>query len=861
MTNEDFKSQPYLQEIDYYKRQLEELGGENFKLDQTVTGLRRELNQKRQGFALLSELQQSIGAQKQISQVFEIIIKTINSVLGMDKTVILMPTHDENTYRPSQWLGYHDQPTDAFTSLTIEFPPEFSSGAGLLLINKTTPATPLIEQLRANFGLPYFICIPVMGEDVLIGLILSGRLIEAYPVAPPLNQGDIETFRAIAGLLSSYVRNLRVAVLEETDRLKTEFFANISHEFRTPITLTLGHLEGILTGRYGNVSSLTREKARVVQRHQEYLLGLVNQILDMAKLEAGHLKLKARRMQDMNHFVEERANQFRTLAEKHGLELRLELDPLVHGADLYIDRENFEKLLSNLLSNAIKFTKQGSVEVGTAIRDSNFQLSVTDTGIGIQADHLPTLFDRFHQVDGSASREYAGTGLGLTWVKQIAELHGGSVTVHSQFGAGTTFRVNIPLGKDHLDPTSVCDSDEDLLSFAGSRDLMILPEDASDIEDTERLNRETELGFDASKSTIVYAEDNPDMRVYLRDILKVSYNLFLAVDGRDGLVKVKKYRPDLLLTDHMMPFLSGRDLLREVRQDNELRTIPVVFLTARAGTEARVESLDAGADDYLSKPFDESELLARIRNLLQTRAQEHRLAELNTRLEAKIQEQMAALIRSGDLVRFLPRSVAESLLAGKLEMEEKGERRKITTLFSDIVGFTTLTERLEPEDLFLLLKEYLYEMTSVVVANGGVVIQFIGDALMVVFGAPQMCPDVDQAWGAVRTALDMLVRAQELSVRWRRRGIPHSLELRIGINTGYCTVGIVGSEYLQSYSACGTPINIASRLQTGAAPGEILCGFPTYALIQERVNASPRGQIIVKNITQPVEVYAIHGLV
>ncbi len=860
MADENSDSQSFLQEIDYYKRQLEELGGENINLDQTITGLRRELNQKRKGFALLSELQQSIGTQRQISQVFEIIIKTINSVLGMDKTVFLTPTNRENFYRPSQWLGFHEGTTYTLGSLEIEFPGEFTSGTGLLLVNKSAPATPLIKQIRTDFELPYFICIPVTGEKALIGLLLSGRLREVFPVSPPLDQGDVETFRAIGGLVSSYVRNLRVAVLEETDRLKTEFFANISHEFRTPITLTLGHLEGILTGRYGQVSSLTREKLRVVQKHQELLLGLVNQILDVAKLEAGHLKLRAHRLRNANQFVEDRVNQFRPLAEKRGLDLRVAFDPLVPESELYIDIENFDKLLSNLLSNALKFTKQGYIEVGTGVDENHFQLRVTDTGIGIKADQLPYIFDRFRQADGSASREYAGTGLGLAWVKEIAELHRGDVMVHSHYGKGTTFRVNIPLGRNHLDTAASIESEEDLPSPIKSRDLMLVPEEGADFEDTERLNRETESAFSVDRPTIVYAEDNPDMRTYVRDLLKLSYNTFLAVDGQDGLEKVKKYRPDLLLTDHMMPFLSGRDLLREVRRNPELRSIPVVFLTARAGSEARVESLDAGADDYVTKPFDESELLARIRNLLQARAQEHRLAELNVRLEAKVQEQMAALIRSGELVRFLPRAVADSLLAGKLGVKEGVERRKVTTLFADMVGFTTLTERLEPEELSPLLKEYLCEMTAVGVAHGGTVMEFMGDALMVVFGAPQGCAEADQALGAVQTALAMQARARDLSVQWRRRGIPHKLDLTIGINTGYCTVGIVGSESLQKYTAFGTPINIAFRLQTKAVPGEILCSFSTYALVQERVNASPRGQLTVKGIAQPVEVYAILGL-
>jgi len=490
-------------------------------------------------------------------------------------------------------------------------------------------------------------------------------------------------------------------------------------------------------------------------------------------------------------------------------------------------------------------------------------LAVNDTGIGIKADQIPYIFDRFRQADGSASREYAGTGIGLARAKEIANLHGGDVTVHSQYGKGSSFRVSIPLGKAHLDPASVVEfAEEELSALADSQKVLItVPEAATDQEGVDRLNKETEASFDQEKSTILYAEDNRDMRNHMRGLLAARYNVFLAVDGRDGIEKTREYKPDLILADHMMPHMSGRDLLREVRADPELRSIPVIFVTARAGTEARVESLAAGAVDYLTKPFDEEELLVRIRNLLRARAQERELAEINRQLEAKIEEQMAELVRTGGLERFLPQVVVESLLKGELGMGRDCERRRITVLFIDLVGFTPLTDRVEPEELLLLLNEFLREMTAVAVAGGGTVVQLTGDALMVIFGAPQASEDVAQAWSSVQTAIAMRDRIQDLAVHWRRRGIWQKLDVRIGINTGYRTVGVFGSDVLQSYTAYGTPVNIAARLQPEAAAGEILCSFSTYALVQDRVRAEERGPILLRGVAYPVEACAILGLV
>jgi len=825
-------------EITYYKRKVTELAGENLKLDYMLPALRHELKQKREGFALLSELQQSIASHQQISSIFELTIAAINATVGMDRTLALVPTERESLFRPILWTGFREEWAAAFPASTVELPPELTHGS--VLVNRSTARTALIDSITALVEVPFFVAVPVMGENVIIGVILSGRLNQAPPLWPALDQGDVDTLRAIAGLITATVKNMRVAVLEETNRLKTEFFANISHEFRTPITLTLGPLEQLLGGTQGPLTAEQRRQLEIIGRNQERLLGLVNQILDLAKLEAGKMTMRAARVPDINRLIEDRAGAFRAAANPQ-VQLHLSLDPNLAGADLYMDREKFDKLLLNLLSNAYKFTAAGRIEVRTEIHGSSFRITVSDTGIGIAEDQLPHIFDRFRQADAGASRQYGGTGLGLALVKEVAKLHGGDVVAFSQVGKGSSFQLTIPLGKAHLDTSEIVDFEEEDLSAAALRTGTLPMESERSTEDMAQLNAESEARFSTARPTVLYAEDNPDLRRYVSTLLAAEYNVFVAADGQDGLEKARKYAPDLIITDFMMPKVSGRELLQAIRADASLRRLPVIFLTARAGTGARIESLEAGADDYLTKPFDQGELLARVRLLLKSRAQERELEELNRRLEARVEEQMAELVRTGELRRFLPEAVVESVLRGEVATHGALERRKITILCARIANFANLSDSLEPEDLSLLVNEYLREITGIAIANRGTVGATAGDSLVVFFGAPRPMPVENQAAAAIQSARSMRERLCELQLAWRRFGVSQ-VQLQIGINTGYCTLGVFGSEILRSYTAVGAPLTYAARLQEESRPGSILIGLPTYAVASELL-ADARGPL------------------
>jgi len=368
---------------------------------------------------------------------------------------------------------------------------------------------------------------------------------------------------------------------------------------------------------------------------------------------------------------------------------------------------------------------------------------------------------------------------------------------------------------------------------------------------------------------ILVVDDDPVSRAMLTQLLEQDgHRVETAADGRRAIEMLHADPFDVVLLDVVMPELDGFEVLSRMKRDEEMKHIPVLMITALDDVESAVRCIETGAEDYLPKPFDPVVLRARVRAGL-SRKRMHDLesnhlaemARLNRRLEARIEEQMAELVRTGELKRFLPQQVAESLLSGQLEPNERFERRKITALFADLVGFTDLSEALEPEELAQVLNEYLREMTAAAVAHGGALDNFVGDGLMVVFGAPVRSEDSAQALAAVRTALAMRHRVQELTARLRREGIPRDLQIRAGINMGHCTVGVFGSDVMRAYKAVGFAVNIASRLQAAADPSSILCGFRTYALVEDRVRALPRDPLVVKGTTRPVEVWEIVDLV
>jgi PAS domain S-box-containing protein len=439
----------------------------------------------------------------------------------------------------------------------------------------------------------------------------------------------------------------RAEALAELDRVKTTFFSNVSHEFRTPLTLMIGPLQDLIAKSDSKLPQEAAAALDVAHRNGLRLLKLVNTLLDFSRIEAGRIDASYEPT-DLAAYTSELASAFRSAIEKAGLELVVQSDPLPEL--VYVDRDMWEKIVLNLVSNAFKFTFEGRITVGLEWHGDRVELRVTDTGVGIPESDLPRMFQRFHRVKHARARTHEGTGIGLAFVQELARLHGGSVSVSSQEGSGTTFTVNIRTGTSHLP--------SDRLSVArqlGSTSVGAMPfvEEALRWLPTKggaspQIPAPASVAFGAggsdSASRILIADDNADMRDYLSRILGGSYRVATVADGRAALEAIKSSPPDLLLADVMMPELDGFALLAAIRADARSRSLPVILLSARAGEEARIEGLHAGADEYLVKPFSARELLATVASQL-------RLARLRTESEQAVrsaQAYLAAIVDSAD---------------------------------------------------------------------------------------------------------------------------------------------------------------------------------------------------------------------
>ena len=408
----------------------------------------------------------------------------------------------------------------------------------------------------------------------------------------------------------------QVDLLKQMDNMKTTFFANISHEFRTPIALTLGSLDMIERD-----AGETAKQIPIVRRNQNRLLQLINQILDLEKMEQGGLDLKFSPLANLDQFLIRRAEQFQAMAVKKSLKLNVRVATNLKPGDIYVDPDNLDKVVFNLLSNTFKFTVKGEITLSANLEDNKLVIAVSDSGMGIKNDQLSLIFDRFRQATGSVSKDYAGTGIGLSLVQEIVKLHGGEIQVQSEYGKGTTFYVKLLLGKSNLTENQI-NPNIYIEDESEKNQVETINEGLSDtagINEHKKWNEKFLINFDPKKKTILYVDDNYDLRNYLINLLSESYNLLLAWDGIAALEILEKHTPDLILSDLMMPRLDGEGLIKKIRMNPDLREIPFVILTAKAMESTKFDLLDAGADDFLFKPFSRDELLVRVRNLLSLR--------------------------------------------------------------------------------------------------------------------------------------------------------------------------------------------------------------------------------------------------
>lgn len=577
--------------------------------------------------------------------------------------------------------------------------------AGISGITPGHPAAP--KTLPANGFSPWPVEKLARGETELVKLtteVLQNLPTGAWPepptqvlVVPLLRQGETpvgflvaglnryrrldDGYRGFVALVAGYIaagigsarsyqaQQQRAEELAELDRAKTAFFSNISHEFRTPLTLILGPIDE-LRGRASGLDERARQELELVHRNSLRLMKLVNTLLDFSRIEAGRMQARFEPV-DLSTVTADLASVFRSAIDRAGLAFTVDCPPL--DEPVYLDHEMWEKVILNLLSNAVKFTFKGSIAVRVSRDDADAIVTVTDTGIGIPAAEMPRLFERFYRVETGRARSTEGSGIGLALVKELIGLHGGTITAESRAGAGTSFIIRLPFRTTHAatDEVAASSSAHPISSLIAEpyvqEALRWLPGDTSAIPSeantTATMTAIAPTGNSGEGIRVLVADDNADMREYLISLLRASgYQVKGVTDGQQALEAIRAQVPDLLISDVMMPRLDGLQLLSALRNDPHTAPLPVLLLSARAGQDASIEGLLAGADDYLVKPFAAAELLARVRaNVELARLRGH-----HTRWRA---------------------ALVDSLQEGFFVCDEYGAVIEINTAFTEILGY------------------------------------------------------------------------------------------------------------------------------------------------------------------------------
>jgi len=511
------------------------------------------------------------------------------------------------------------------------------------------------------------VVLPILmpGQGSPIGFVLAGvsprkRLDASYRTFFELVGGQIST--AIADARAHEEEQKRLEALAEIDRMKTAFYSNVSHEFRTPLTLMLGPIESMLD-RASPSAAVDREELQLVHRNGMRLLKLVNTLLDFSRIEAGRAQ-GVYEPTELARFTADIASAFRSTMESAGLEFTIDCAPVAEP--VFVDRDMWEKIVLNLISNAFKFTLAGGVAVRVREAGDRIEFSVEDTGTGIPEHELAHIFERFHRVEGTRGRTHEGTGIGLALVQELVKLHGGSIRAESAAGKGSRFVVSIPKGHAHLPARSVGTGRN--LSSAGAAASAYVDEASRWLPEAQRRREPVRLfasdsvqapHLQKASGRILLADDNADMRDYVRRLLGSRYEVEVVPNGQEALAAALRNPPDLVLADVMMPGLDGFGLLTQLRANERVRTVPVILLSARAGEDARVEGLAAGADDYMVKPFTARELLARV---------DMRVAMSRLRLEAAARERV--LRAEAEASREAMRRTNEALQVANADLEQ-----------------------------------------------------------------------------------------------------------------------------------------------------------------------------------------------
>ena len=607
--------------------------------------------------------------------------------------------------------------------------------------------------------------------------------------------------------------------LQHIDKLKDQFLANTSHELRTPLNGIIGLAESLVDGVAGILPPAARYNLNMISASGKRLANLVNDILDFSKLRNEDIALQLKPT-DLTGLIEVVLALSRPLAQDKGLEILNEINtqtPIVHA-----DENRVQQILLNLVGNAIKFTNKGTIKIHAAPTEERLSITVADTGIGIPEDKFEAIFQSFEQGDGSTARNYGGTGLGLSVTKQLVELHGGTITVASEVGKGSAFTFTLPLSKvsrdalqekDPSDSAMVQKLDQEVESQAG---LAAMP------PTTINQNNDT---------AILVVDDEPVNRQVLQNHLQLAgYQVIQAADGPEALEKIKQQYPafNLVLLDIMMPRMSGYEVCQEIRTTFPTTALPVVMLTAKNRIADLVEGFQVGANDYLTKPFSRDELLSRIQTHLE-------LQRINK--------------ATG---KFVPKEFLNSIGKKAITEVQLGDQayQEVTVFFSDIRSYTTLSEKMTPDENFKFVNSYVKRMGPIIQQNEGFVNQYYGDGIMAIF--PK------QANHTLRAAIDMQLAIQQYNEeRKAKNRIP--IRVGMGLHTGPLIMGVIGDDNRNEVATISDTVNTASRYEglTKFFGSQILLSSTSYEELvhPELFNLRYLGKVIVKGRKEPIGVF------
>ncbi len=710
------------------------------------------------------------------------------------------------------------------------------------LIVVVIPEIDFMERINANTRTTLWLFLAALILAILIGIFTAQWIVrpirQLNTASKALAKGKwdqkvlIEREDEIGELSQSFnMMALQLkesfAALEAQNKIKDEFLANTSHELRTPLNGIIGLAESLIDGIAGKLPEKAILDLSLLVSSGRRLSNLINDLLDFSQMRNKHVKLQLRPV-GLREIADMVLMLNQPLIAQKNLQLVNEIPsnlPLVSA-----DENRIQQILQNLVANGIKFTENGYVTISAKIADlprmgRGVEITISDSGIGIEDKDKIRIFDSFEQGDGSTARQYGGAGLGLAITKQLVELHGGEIRIESTIGVGSRFIFTLLISNDQTENQSV----QNLQISSRNVELQRIVSTNEPLK-VNNYKPATTTEYDIFKILIV--DDEPVNRQVLTNYLSLqNYELIQATNGIEALEIMRTgFKPDMILLDVMMPKMTGLEVCRKIREEMQANELPILMLTAKNRVDDMIEGLEAGANDYLAKPISKNELLARIKTHIQ-------LYNINLAYSRFVPLEFIHLLNK--------KNVVDVSLGDQIEKE-------MTTLFSDVRGFTSLSETMTPQENFDFINAYLGQMEPVIHQHKGIIDKYIGDAIMALFPT---CAD-----DAVRGAIAMLEALKKHNKLLKRAGF-QTIKIGIGLHTGLLMLGTVGGQKRMDGTVISDAVNLASRIEgmTKIYGATLLISEATYTRLQEPSQYAIRtiDRVIVKGKSKAVTVYEV----